>query len=57
MKQPTEKQIIVITKMIKEFSKVHSKERRRELIGWYDLASSIKDIEVTRKIMTDLGAI
>jgi len=55
--EPTKKQIEVIEKMIREFSKVHSKEKRLELVGWYDLASGIKNIEVTRKIMKDLNAI
>lgn len=54
---PTNKQIEVIRKMIQEFSLVHSREKRREVLEWYDLASGIKNIEITRKIMIDLNAI
>lgn len=54
---PTKKQIEVIEKMIQEFSLVHSREKRLEVLAWYDLASGIKNIEVTRKIMIDLNAI
>lgn len=55
--KPTKKQIEVIQKMIQEFSLVHSREKRLEVLEWYDLASGIKNIEVTRKIMVDLNAI
>lgn len=53
----TEKQKKLIEDMVQGFSKVHDNEKRRELVWWYDFASSVKDIEATRQIMKDLNAI
>ncbi|MEK5394042.1 hypothetical protein NSQ59_27460 [Margalitia sp. FSL K6-0131] len=53
----TNKQKEIIEKMVKEFSKVHNKEKRLELLWWYDFASSIKNMEVTKQIMKDINAI
>lgn len=55
--QYTDKQKDIIEKMVAEFRKVHSEERRLELLWWYDFASGIKNIEVTEQIMKDINAI
>lgn len=47
----------IIEQMVEEFSMVHSKEKRREALGWYSLASSIKDTAKVEKIMKDINAI
>ncbi|MCY7773471.1 hypothetical protein MOF05_07620 [Bacillus haynesii] len=53
----TEKQKEVIESMVTGFRRVHNKEKRLELLWWYDFASGIKNIEVTKQIMKDLNAI
>lgn len=53
----TEKQKTIIEKMVSEFSKVHNNEKRLELLSWYDFASGIKNMGVTKQIMIDLKAI
>lgn len=53
----TNEQYGIIKKMANEFSLIDNHKSRKEKLGWYDLASGIKNIEVTKKIMTDLNAI
>lgn len=53
----TQKEKELIENMVSGFRKVHSKEKRRELISWYSFASSVKDDEKTKQIMQDIGAI
>lgn len=53
----TEEQKGIIEKMVKEFNLVHSRKERVERLHWYDLASGIKDIAITKKIMKDINAI
>ncbi|KMM60788.1 hypothetical protein ACH95_08445, partial [Bacillus glycinifermentans] len=53
----TEKQKEVIESMVTGFRRVHNKEKRLELLWWYDFASGIKNIEVTKQIMKDLNAV
>jgi hypothetical protein len=53
----TNKQFEIIEKMVKEFKRVHSNEKRKGLISWYSLASGIKNDDVVRQIMIDLDVI
>lgn len=53
----TEKQRIEIEKLVTGFRRIDNNKTRLEKLGWYDLASGIKNIEVTRQIMKDLKAI
>jgi hypothetical protein len=53
----TKKQKEAIESMVTGFRKVHSRERRLELLNWYDFASGVKNIEITKQIMIDLKAI
>ena len=53
----TNEQYEIIHKMVNEFSLLDNHKARKEKLWWYDLASGIKNIEVTTKIMKDLNAI
>ena len=53
----TEEEKETIENMVKEFSLVEGKAERRNKIGWYSLASSIKDDAKVKQIMQDINAI
>lgn len=53
----TKEQFETVQKLVKEFSRIDNHKARKEKLAWYDLASGIKDIEVTKRIMIDLKAI
>lgn len=53
----TNEQYEIIRKMVNEFSLVDNHKIRKEKLSWYDLASGIKNIDITTKIMKDLNAI
>lgn len=53
----TNKQFNIIKKMVNEFKRIDDNEKRRAKIGWYSLASGIKNDDVVKQIMIDLNAI
>lgn len=53
----TKEQLETIKNMVKEFDIVEGREARRKKIGWYSLASGIKDEDIVRQILIDLKEI
>ena len=53
----TKEQLETIKNMVKEFNIIEGKEARRKKIGWYSLASGIKDEDIVRQILIDLKEI